>query len=71
MKKEWKRAEISILEVKATALTDKPVTGVDQEWTGDDGLLHFKVGVKYNSGSATNLTLTGDDPVEIGHELFG
>ena len=60
MKKEWKIAEIAELNVQATAKADLPVTGVDDQWMGEDGRLRFKPGVAYASGSASQLTLTGE-----------
>ena len=58
MKKIWENAEIAELQIQATELTDTPVTGVDQEYYGEDGtFLGWKAGVAYNSGSAKDLTV--------------
>lgn len=69
MKREWKKAEVTELEVQATEQAETPVTGVDQEWMGEDGRKIFIFGVKYNSGSSTSLTLTGE-AAEVGKEIF-
>lgn len=71
MKKEWKNADISVLEIQATERADRPITGVDNEYLGEDGRIHFEYGVAYNSGSATSLIVTGKEPVEVTQELLG